>query len=263
MWRVINYLLFFNSMINKISVTILTKNSQKYISECLKALERFDEIVVLDNESSDRTTAIAKEFSNVKVYEHKFIGFGPLKNLATDYASNNWILSVDSDEILTLELVKEILELSLDEATVYSIMRDNYYNHKIIACCGWENDWVNRLFNRKNTRFNSNSVHESLVLEGNIKIQKLKNRFKHYTYNNPSELIKKMDIYSTLWANDNVGVKKSSPLKAIIKATFSFIHFFFLKKGFLNGYEGFLISINNANNTFYKYIKLYELTRKR
>lgn len=155
------------------------------------------------------------------------------------------------------------MELSLDEASVYSIMRDNYYNHKIITCCGWENDWVNRLFNRKTTRFNLNLVHESLALEGSIKIQKLKNRFKHYTYDNPSELINKMDVYSTLWANDNVGVKKSSPLKAIIKATFAFINLFFLKKGFLKGYEGLLISINNANNTFYKYIKLYELTRKR
>ena len=110
--------------------------------------------------------------------------------------------------------------------------------------------------------FNSNLVHESLDINSNIKVKKLKNKFLHFTYNNPSELIQKMDKYSELWAQDHLGLKNSSPLKAILKALAAFFKSYFLKRGFLQGYEGLLISINNANNTFFKYIKLYELIRK-
>ena len=247
---------------NQISVIILTKNSKKYIAKCLKALERFDEIIVLDNGSSDGTIEIVNSFSTTKVYENEFIGFGPLKNLAASYTSNNWILSVDSDEIFTEELVDELLELDLDEKTIYSILRDNHYNHKLIDSCGWGNDWVNRFYYKKNVNFNSNLVHESLNISSDVKVKKLNNKFLHFTYSTPSELIQKMDKYSELWAQDHLGLKKSSPSKAIFKALAAFIKSYFFKKGFLQGYEGLLLSINNANNVFYKYIKLYELTRK-
>jgi len=247
---------------NKISVIILTKNSQQYIADCLRALEKFDEIIVLDNGSTDRTIEIINSFPMIKLFRDKFIGFGPLKNLAASYASNNWILSVDSDEIFTTQLVDELLELDLDKKTIYSILRDNHYNHKLINSCGWGRDWVNRVYYKKNVSFNSNLVHESLDINSNIKVKKLKNKFLHFTYNNPSELIQKMDKYSELWAQDHLGLKNSSPLKAILKALAAFFKSYFLKRGFLQGYEGLLISINNANNTFFKYIKLYELIRK-
>jgi glycosyltransferase involved in cell wall biosynthesis len=87
-------------MSNSISVTILTKNSQKHISACLGALQKFNEIIVLDNGSTDSTLSIVEQFANVKIYSSPFIGFGALKNLAAQYTSNPWVLSVDSDEIL-------------------------------------------------------------------------------------------------------------------------------------------------------------------
>ena len=247
---------------NKISVTILTKNSEKYIADCINALKGFDEIIVIDNGSSDGTIDIVNSFSNVRLYKSKFIGFGPLKNLASSFASNNWILSIDSDEIITKDLSKELLELDLDKKTVYSILRDNHYKQKLINSSGWGNDWVKRLYNKQNVCFNSNLVHESLDIAANFKIKKLKNKFLHYTYDSPSELIQKMDKYSELWAQDHLGLKKSSPLIAVLKALIAFIKSYFLKKGFLQGYEGLLISVNNANNVFFKYIKLYELIRR-
>lgn len=246
---------------NKITVTILTKNSQKYIKECLESLVKFDEIILLDNGSIDDTMDMAKTFKNVKIYENEFIGFGALKNLAVSKARNNWILSIDSDEIFSSELVDEILNLDLDKQKVYSILRDNYYNKKLVKCCGWNNDWVNRLFNKKVSAFNDKQVHESLILNDSIKLEKLQNRFKHYSFDNASQLLAKMDRYSTLYAKEHKNSKSSSPTKALVRSIFSFIKNYFFQKGFMCGYEGLIISISNANGVFYKYIKLYELNK--
>jgi len=244
-------------MINRISVTILTKNSSKYIKECLEALKKFDEVIILDNGSTDDTMQIALNFSNVAIHENDFIGFGPLKNLAISKTKNDWVLSVDSDEIFSEKLVDEILGKDLDETKVYSILRDNYYNGKLLKCCGWDNDRVNRLFNKNTTEFNDKKVHESLILK-NVDVVRLVNSFKHYSFDNASQLLSKMDHYSTLYAQEHKGIKKSSPFKAFGRALFSFVKNYFFQKGFLYGYEGLLIAISNANGVFYKYSKLYE-----
>jgi len=246
---------------NNISVTILTKNSQDYIVECLDALQAFDEVIVLDNGSTDKTLEFASSFKNVKIFEHEFIGFGPMKQLATSYAQNEWVLSVDSDEIFSKQLVLEILNLKLDENTIYSILRDNYYNKRLVKACGWDNDYQMRLFNKKKTNFNDKQVHEGLI-EKNMNIMKLNYSFKHYTFKKAGELLLKMNQYSTLYALEYKGKKKSSPFIAFIKGSFAFVKNFFLQKGFLYGYEGLLISISNANGVFYKYIKLYEENKK-
>ncbi len=245
---------------NKISVTILTKNSERYIEECLKALREFDEIVILDNGSTDNTMDLAKFFSNVRVFEHDFIGFGPLKNLAAEKAKNDWILSVDSDEVLSIQLVSEILNKPLEDSTVYSMKRNNFYNGKLVNCCGWGNDWVNRLFNRTATCFNDKQVHESLEVK-QVKVKQLNETFKHYSYDNAGELLQKMDKYSSLWAYDNQD-RYSSTLLAVIKSIFAFIKFYFIKGGVFAGYRGFLISFSNAAGVLYKYMKLYEQKNK-
>jgi len=246
-----------------ISVTMIVRDASRYLAESLRALECFDEVIVLDNGSKDETIDIARSFSNVKVYESPFIGFGPLKNLAASYAQNDWILSADSDEIFTAELVNEILSLDLNPGRVYAIVRDNYYKQKLIRCCGWENDRVDRLYHREEVHFNDNQVHESLVFSEGIKRETLQHRFRHYTYDSAEELIAKMQVYTTLWAKDFAGKKSASPGKAMLRSLFAFVKFYFFKKGFLNGYEGLLISVTNANNVFYKYIKLYEMNRKK
>lgn len=249
-------------MKNKISVTILTKNSEKYLAECLNALRGFDEIIVLDNGSTDSTMDVARSYDNCIVHEHEFIGFGPLKKLAVSFCKNDWILSVDSDEIFNKELVNEILHLDLDQKVVYAILRDNYYNKKLVKCCGWGNDYVQRLFNQKETNFNNKQVHEGVEILEDMKESKLKGTFKHYTFDSADELLIKMDKYSTLYANEHKNLKKSSPLMAFSKSVFAFFKNYILQKGFLYGYEGLIISISNANGVFYKYAKLYEENKK-
>ncbi len=245
-------------MANNISVTILTKNSAACLVECLNALEAFAEVVIIDNGSTDDTISIASGFKNVNLYEHSFIGFGPLKNIAVDKSSNDWILSVDSDEIVTPELASEILGLNLDSNSLYAIERDNYYHRRLIRGCGWQNDMVQRLFNRKSTRFDGKLIHEGLEKKESLKTEILRGRLKHYTYDNASQLIQKMQQYSSLWSEEHHGRRKSSPFKALLYGVFTFLKSYLLKNGWLYGYEGLLISISNANGAFYKYIKLYE-----
>ena len=248
-------------MANNISVTVLTKNSAACLVECLNALEAFAEVVIIDNGSTDDTISIASGFKNVKLYEHPFTGFGPLKNLAVDHASNDWILSVDSDEIVTPELASEILSLNLDCNRLYAMKRDNYYHRKLIRGCGWQNDSVQRLFNRKSSRFDDKLIHEGLQMNESLKTETLQGRLKHYTYDNASQLVQKMQHYSTLWAEEHHGRKKASPLKAVLYGFFTFLKSYVLKSGWIDGYQGVLISISNANGAFYKYIKLYEADR--
>ena len=247
---------------NNISVTILTKNSSVHLAECLGALETFAEVVIVDNGSTDDTIAIASGFKNVTVYEHPFIGFGPLKNIAIDKASNDWILSVDSDEIVTPELADEILGLNLNSTTIYAIRRDNYYHRRLIRGCGWQNDQVQRLFYSKSTRYDEKAVHEGLIMNETLKTEQLQGRLKHYPYDNASQLLQKLQHYSTLWAEENQGTKKASPFKAVLYGMITFFKCYVLKKGWVDGYAGLLISISNANGVFYKYIKLYEADRQ-
>ena len=248
-------------MQNKISVTILTKNSSKYLSECLKSVECFDEIIVLDNGSSDNTIEIAKTFANVKIFTSPFIGFGPLKNLAASYASNDWIFSLDSDEVVSEGLRQEILNTKFEEHTIYEFERLNHYDGKIVTCCGWSPDKVLRIYNKNATSYNDAQVHESII-KNNMKIVKIDGKLIHYSFDSVESLLDKLQRYSTLWAEQNRFKRSSSITKATMRSLFAFFKNFILQKGFLCGKEGFLISVCNALGVFFKYTKLAEKNKK-
>ncbi|MCX2717910.1 glycosyltransferase [Helicobacter sp. MIT 21-1697] len=241
-----------------ISVTILVKNAQETMRECLESLQSFDEIILLDNGSTDDTLSIAQSFSNVKIYESEFIGFGALKNLAISYAKHDWILSIDSDEVLESDTLALIESLTLDSHTIYALPRKNLYNGEWIKACGWYPDYVWRLFNKTFTRFNDNFVHESVIIPKNAHKLKLSSGIKHYAYDNIAHLLEKLQRYSSLWAEQNTH-KHSSPFKALTHGFWTFLRDYFLKKGIFYGYKGFVISLCNGLGTFFKYMKLYEL----
>ncbi len=241
-----------------ISATVLAKNSERTIGECLRALRAFDEVIVLDNGSTDQTMNIASAFPNVTLLESGMEGFGPLKNFAARNARHDWILNVDSDEILSDELVREIAHLKLDERHAYSMVRENFFNGRLIKCCGWYPDRVLRLYNKCQTSFEEKLVHESLQKKKGIKIVPLRHPMRHFSYRNASDLLDKMKHYAQLYARENAGTKKSGPLKASFHALFAFVRNYFLQRGFLYGYEGLLISVSNAGGVFYKYIMLHE-----
>lgn len=247
---------------NKISAVILTKNSACRIIEVLESLQKLDEIVVVDNGSSDETLEIVRRFAHVKLYEEAFIGFGPLKQKAVGYATNDWIISVDSDEVATPEVIDELLQMPLEKKSVYALRFFNYYRGKRVQCCGWYPDKKLRLFNRNFANFNDALVHENIeAFSGMIVQGELKEHFHHYSYDSIEGFMDKMQRYSTLWAEQNQGKKSSSPAKATGRFFWTFVKNYFLQKGVFYGYEGFLISIYNAQVAFWKYMKLYELNR--
>jgi len=243
-----------------ISVTILTKNSEETLGSVLESVRNFDEVILLDSGSTDCTLELAKIYPNVKVFKTSFIGFGPLHNLAAGYASNDWILSLDSDEVLTPELGEEILSLNLNPGSIYSFPFDNYFNGKHIKWCGWYPDRHVRLYNKSRTAFSDVKVHERILTEGLNEVP-LKHPVKHYSYRSISDFLRKMEIYSTLYAEQNQHTQKSSFTKAILHGGFAFIKSYVIKRGFLGGKEGYIISLYNAQTAFYKYLKLAYVTR--
>lgn len=249
------------SSIKNISCVIIVKNAESTIRETLNSLVAFEEVVIYDNGSTDNTLEIIKNYTNINLIQGEFLGFGPTKNRAASFAKNDWILSLDADEVLSDKLLSELLSEKLDSKSVYELLRINFYKTTQIKHC-WGNDILVRLYNRRSTKFTDEKVHEK-VIEDNLSKVRFKNSFKHYPYDSITGFIIKLDRYSTLFANDNVGRKNSTPIKAISNAVFSFIKTYFFKRGFLDGYAGLVIAFSHMATNFYKYIKLYELNKEK
>jgi glycosyltransferase involved in cell wall biosynthesis len=244
-----------------ISTTIIVKNGARHLNNVLKALEWCDEIVLYDTGSTDTTLQIAKNYPNVSVYQKAFIGFGPCHNEASRLAKHDWILSIDADEVMSENLIQEIQSLSLNPQTVYSLSRHNYYNGKHIKWCGWHPEACVRLYNRKTTCFSEALVHEGVISKG-LQIIYLNHPLFHYPYESLSDFLVKMERYSSLFAEQYHQKRVASPWTAILHGLAAFCKSFFIKKGFLGGYEGFLISAYNGHTAFYKYLKLYQANQK-
>ena len=243
-----------------ISVTILTKNSERHLKQVLEALQPFPEVVIVDTGSTDQTLEIAKSFANVKIFERPFEGFGPTHNVASSLATYDWVLSLDSDEIMTDSLRQEIIGLPLDPHCVYSIWRKNYYRGRHIKGCGWYPDRVVRLYHRAATKFCNAMVHEAVITKG-MTVTPLSYPIIHYPYHSVSSFLRKMDSYTDLYAQQKSGSKSSIP-KAFIHALYAFCKSYLFQRGFLLGAEGFEIAWFNMNCAFYKYAKVAEQSRK-
>lgn len=245
-----------------ISVTILTKNSASLLPKVLTALKGFQEVVIYDTGSTDATCQLAADYANVSIHYGYLDGFGPTHNRASNLATCDWILSVDSDEIVTEELFQELLHIQLDPDTVYSFPRHNYYRGKWIRWCGWYPDRQARLYHRKKTHFDNALVHEAIITHG-MKQVALRGALQHYSYEKTADFLAKMQSYSQLFAEQHAGKRRSSPSKACLHGCFAFLKSYILKRGFLGGSQGFEISVYNANTAFYKYLKLYEANLKK
>jgi glycosyltransferase involved in cell wall biosynthesis len=228
------------------SVVLITKNSEKYIKNAINSALFADEVVVLDNYSTDNTAQIAKDLG-AKVYESEWLGFGKQKNKAISLAKNNWVFVLDSDEIITQELQQEILhKLQHPEFNGYFVPRLNKFFGKYIKYCGLYPDYSIRLFDKTKAQFNDAVVHESVQI---AKAGKFKNHMLHNAYENVIEFQQKQAKYAKL------STKKANKIKAIFSPIWTFCKIYFLRLGFLEGKTGLIIAKGYAKYTFLKYFK--------
>lgn len=237
-----------------LSVIVITKNEAHSIEKCLESVSWADEIIVLDSGSTDDTVKICESYG-VKVGITDWPGFGMQKNRALDLSTGDWVLSLDADEIVTPELKEEILSaVSREEADAYSFPRSSSYCGRFMRHGGWWPDRVVRLFRRGQARFSEDLVHEKLIVEGNVSA--LSSPLIHVAFSDLEEVLEKIDRYSTAGALMMAKKNKSSSLpKAVLHGLWSFFRTYFLKAGFLDGREGFMLAVSNAEGTYYRYLK--------
>ena len=247
-----------------LSVILITHNEEANLADCLASLEGIaQQIVVVDTNSSDRTLDIAKSYGAVIAQPQDWPGFGPQKNRALDLATGEWVLSLDADERLTPALKSEIVTAIHHSAHVdcFAIPRLSWYCGRFIRHSGWNPDYVDRLFKRGSARFSDDLVHERLIPSGQV--AKLENPMLHYSFMDYSQVLQKIDRYSTASAEQAFAKgKTSTPLKAVLHGAWSFFRTYFLRAGFLDGPQGFTLAMSNAQGTYYRYIKLWHLIRE-
>jgi glycosyltransferase involved in cell wall biosynthesis len=243
---------------NHISVVIIAKNAAVTIKQCLESCKDFGEvIVVIDSGSTDDTLSLCQSYSNAVTSTHPFLGFGKMKQYAATLASNDWILSLDADEVLSPTLIEELSSIDLDPQSVYGIKRFNHYKGRHIDACGWNNDYPKRIYHRQYTDFSDQEIHESIKMQG-MKLVKLNGPILHYAYDNESQLKEKAERYARLYAKENYRKKHATLLTAYYKSAFVFIKDYVLRKGIEYGKDGYTISKYNALGAFLKYKYLAE-----
>lgn len=245
-----------------ISGLVITFNEEKYIGNCIDALFRIcDEVIVVDSFSKDNTVKIAQE-RGAQVILQEFLGDGPQRIHGLTYCKNDWILNLDADEILAEDAENFILSrIYLNQNyDVYSFSLYNYLGDKLINFAGWYPDKTSRFFNRKTASPSTDRVHQKVF--GNNKTH-VKVHIHHYAWNNFDQLISKKNLYSTWHAQQLYDQgKRINTYKPILNGVVAFIRCYFFKKGIFNGIDGLSIALIQSFFTYLKYAKLLKLQKK-
>ncbi len=248
----------------RLSGVVITFNEERYIEKCLESLVNVvDEIVVVDSYSTDNTKAICQRF-NVNFIEQDFLGYIEQKNFALSKASNDYIVSLDGDESLSEELQQSILELK--KKWTYNGYICNRFNN---FCGQWikHSDWYPnkklRVFDRRKATWRGINPHDQIVLKDNAKAGSLKGDILHKTYQSYSEFNLKMEKFSSISAEAYFKLGKKAPIwKIFWNPSWAFFKAYFLRLGFLDGFNGFMICYQTGHLTFLKYSKLREIIKR-
>lgn len=245
-----------------LSVVIITLNEEKNIARALNSVTWAREVIVYDSGSVDSTLEIATKLG-AKVTSGPWLGFGATKRAATDLATQDWILSIDADEEVSLDLADELKRklVHLDSEAAYRLPRLSYFLGRWIRHGGWFPDLQIRLFNRKNAGWNQALVHEKVEAK---RYENLINHLNHYVFKNIEHQIETNNRYSSLLAQNLLQKGKSySWFQLFIKPKVKFIECYILKLGFLDAWPGYVIAVNAAHSVFMKWSKLKELEMKK
>lgn len=240
----------------RLSAIIITKNEARNIGPCLDALAFCDERIVVDSSSEDGTSAIATE-KGAQVASHPWQGFGAQKNFALSLATGDWVLSVDADERVSPDLAAAIMAaIAQDSADAYEFPRLSSFCGRPMRHSGWYPDYVLRLFRRRCGRFTDVLVHERVICEG--RVARLSPPLIHHPVLRLEDALSRVDRYSTASAE---AIAKSgrrvSFMTGIGHGLGAFLRAYVLRAGFLDGAEGFLLAVANAEGSYYRYMKAW------
>ena len=248
-------------MREKISACVTAGNEEQKIERCLRSLTWCDEIVVVDSYSTDRTVEICKRFTD-RVYQHEWLGYIGQKNLIRDMAKYPWILFLDADEEVSPELQREILSEfergSTNQYNGFQFPRQVFYLNKWIRHGEWYPDIKLRLFRKEYGRSAGQEPHDHVVVNGRVKT--LKGHLRHYTYDGIHDHLETMDRFSTITAKEKYRQGDRFRLTDFIfRPIFRFFKAYFLRTGFLDGLQGFIIALVSAFGVTMKYAKMWEI----
>jgi glycosyltransferase involved in cell wall biosynthesis len=240
-----------------LSVIIIAKNAEGTIGRCLESVAWADETVVVEHGSTDRTADICRE-SGAKVHQTPdWPGFGPQKNRVLALARGDWVLSLDADEWVTPELRAEIGQAiaSPGANAAFRFPRRSSFCGRFMRHSGWWPDYVTRLFRRGTARFSDALVHEKLIVNGAVGTLALP--ILHESVTDLDQMLGKMNAYSTASARSlHEQGRRSSLATALVHGIWMFIRTYILRAGFLDGREGLMLAIANAEGSYYRYLKL-------
>ncbi len=246
-----------------LSVVIITLNEEKNIGRCIDSVKSVaDEIIVLDSFSKDATVTIARE-KGANVYQQPFAGYVAQKNRALEYASHDYVLSLDADEVLDERLIQSILEAKNEFAfKAYKINRCANYCGQFIRHGSWYPEAKIRLFDRRVAHWSGIDPHDRIRLKVNTPVSHLKGDILHYICDTIDDHIRRNENFSSIAAQSLFRLgKKASWLKMWASPSWFFLKDYILLGGFLSGYNGWVIAKNQARYHYLKYYKLNKLRK--
>lgn len=246
---------------DKLSVVVSAFNSEAKIKDCLESVSWADEIIFVDNYSTDRTLKIAQKYTSKIFIRPNKAMLNINKNFGFTKATNDWILSLDSDERASSELKEEILlaiNNKLSTANGYWIPRKNIIFGKWIKHTGWYPDCQLRLFKKGKGRFLEEHVHEMIKIEG--KTEYLKNHIIHYNYETILQFLQKLgNIYAPNEAEQLLKNGYEFDWKDSIRfPTKEFLSRFFAREGYKDGFHGLMLSFLMGFYHFVVFTNIWE-----
>lgn len=245
-----------------VSACIITFNEEDRIQACIRSLDFCDEVIVVDSHSQDKTRDIAADYG-ARVIERDWPGFGPQKEFAIRQARNDWVLCLDADERIGDALRNEIVALyraGFPGKAGWRMPRLSFYMGAWVKHGTWVPDYNLRLFDRRRGRWNNKIIHERVELEGSVGT--LSGKILHYPFRTLAEHLSTMDKYTTLMARQMYeDGKKAGIFNLIVNPLGRFVKYYFLKRGFLDGWRGLVMASLAAQYVRTKYIKLLVMRR--
>ncbi len=244
-----------------ITAIVITYNEAANIAVCLESVKWCNEIIVVDSKSNDNTREIASKFTK-KIITVENLTYGEKRNIGIENAIHEWIIWLDADERVSIELKKDLEKLIWQDKTAfdaYYINRKSFFINKFINHSGWYPDYTLRFFKKStDIRFNSALVHEKAIYTG--KTGKIKHNILHYTDKNYEHYINKLNKYTTLSSEELFSIgKKASFFDIIFRPAFTFFKMYFLKLGIMDGFTGLILCTLSSVHVMTKYSKLYLL----